>query len=445
MKSTKSFHLKYLFLSLALLSISLFSSANGENTNSTSLDQILQWRNHQKHNLSNPNSNTITAWIISFLAASISSAGGVGGGSLYIPILTLVSGFDLKIATAFCAFMVTGGTLSNVLYTLLFVDKSLVNYDIALLSQPCMLLGVSIGVICNLMFPAWLISTLFVVFLACTTVKTSQSGLKFWKKETEKEKRIIDRRESESGVSVEPLLGEGGERKELGFPWKDVLVLVVIWLCFFVLHFILGDQYGKGVVNIEPCGVVYWLITACQIPFAIAFTFHILHLKKKPLPENHQHGDDEKDVTKRKIDALPGYVFPFAALLTGVMSGLFGIGGGLLLNPVFLHIGVPPQTASATTTFMVLFSASMSMVQYTLLGVSAINEALIYATICFVASIVGLALLQRAVRQSGRASLVVFMVCVVMALSLVVIALFGAIDVWKQIKSGEYMGFKLPC
>jgi uncharacterized membrane protein YfcA len=47
-----------------------------------------------------------------------------------------------------------------------------------------------------------------------------------------------------------------------------------------------------------------------------------------------------------KLDALPAYVFPVAALLTGVMSGLFGIGGGLLLNPVLLQIGVPPKVSS---------------------------------------------------------------------------------------------------
>ena len=49
---------------------------------------------------------------------------------------------------------------------------------------------------------------------------------------------------------------------------------------------------------------------------------------------------------KRKLDALPAYAFPVAALLTGVMSGLFGIGGGLLLNPVLLQIGVPPTVRS---------------------------------------------------------------------------------------------------
>jgi uncharacterized membrane protein YfcA len=38
--------------------------------------------------------NTILAWILSFLAASVSSAGGVGGGSLFLPILNLVAGLS---------------------------------------------------------------------------------------------------------------------------------------------------------------------------------------------------------------------------------------------------------------------------------------------------------------------------------------------------------------
>jgi len=172
-----------------------------------------------------------------------------------------------------------------------------------------------------------------------------------------------------------------------------------------------------------------------------------------------------------KLDALPAYVFPVAALLTGVMSGLFGIGGGLLLNPVLLQIGVPPkvikmrshppqflfilspprlndfllQTASATTMFMVLFCASMSMAQFIILGVPGIASALVYAATCFAASAVGLAAIEGAVRRSGRASLIVFVVAGILALSAAVIACSGAVRVWGEYTSGQYMGFKMPC
>ncbi|KAK1667881.1 hypothetical protein QYE76_056040 [Lolium multiflorum] len=97
------------------------------------------------------NLRTVLPCVLSFVAAAISSAGGVGGGSLYVPILNVVAGLSIKTSTAFSTFMVTGGTLSNVLYTLLVRGsrpdgQPLIDYDIAVVSQPCLLLGVSVRV-----------------------------------------------------------------------------------------------------------------------------------------------------------------------------------------------------------------------------------------------------------------------------------------------------------
>ncbi|XP_073014161.1 sulfite exporter TauE/SafE family protein 1-like [Typha latifolia] len=416
------------------------------------LNQFAYWRQHQmelqQSNLT-ISYHTIVAWVLCFIAASASSAGGLGGGSLYLLILNIFAGLSLKKATSFTAFMVTGGSLSSVLYILFLMNpshkgESLVNFEIALLSQPCMLLGVSVGVVCNVMFPEWLITVLFTVFLACSTYKTCKAGFKCWKAESEVVRDGMDRREGgEKGVH-EPLLGgEGGSR--LRVPWKDLVVLVMVWVCFFMLHVFIGDKHGKGLVRIKPCGVAYWLITLSQIPFAIAFTAYIIYVKKNPQSQNDQQANDKTIVGRNKKKPVPVFVFPLAALLTGVMSGLFGIGGGLLLNPALLQIGVPPQTAAATSTFMVLFSSSMSMVQYIILGMKGIDEALIYAMICFVASVVGLAIVERAIQMSGRVSLIIFIVSAVMAFSTVTQTCFGAVDVWRQYASGDYMGFKLPC
>ncbi|KAJ3705382.1 hypothetical protein LUZ61_009087 [Rhynchospora tenuis] len=463
MKSSKTFLLRFLFLSLIHLTIFTLSTSKpcNNNYNPTSPDgqenishQFFRLRNHQlSYPNPNLNFNTIIAWILCFIASAASSAGGVGGGSLFLPILTIIAGLSLKSATAFSTFMVTAVTLAKVIYTLCFMDKSLINYEITLLSEPCMLLGASIGVLCNIMFPEWLITALFVVFLATSTAKTVQSGCKLWSKETEKERvRVeveVEVEQRESGIEV-PLLKDEREVKGTGapnlVPWKDLMVLVMVWMCFFVLHVLIGDENGKGVINIKPCGVTYWLITLSQIPIAIGFTSYIMYAKRKKREQaNNVNDTDTASVIKHNLESLPMYVFPVAAILTGVLSGLFGIGGGLLLNPVFLQIGVPPQTAAATSALMVSFSASMSMVQYILLGMTRINEAVMYAILCFVASIVGLVTMQRLVARSGRVSLVVFLVSALMVLSTVVITLFGVLDVWKQITNGDYMGFKQLC
>nr|XP_010923986.1 sulfite exporter TauE/SafE family protein 5 [Elaeis guineensis] len=459
MKNSLAF-VKWLLLPLIILSATHLSTAKRTQAMSQAhgldhlLTQLSHWRKHQPI----IEYNTVLAWILCFIAASVSSAGGIGGGSLYLPILNLVAGLDLKSATSYTALMVTTGSFSNVLYNILFASagprgNSLINYDICLLLEPCMLLGVSIGVLCNLMFPDWLITVLFAAFLACSTYKTCTSGFKRWKLETEEVRRGEASRlegaggeEDEKGME-EPLLGRGAEDGVLRIPWKDVAVLILIWLSFCVLHVLLGYDNGKGVINVRPCGVAYWLITLSQIPLAIAFTTYILHdmKKKKSQYQSRQQINGKGAVADAGIEALPIVVFPPAALLTGVFSGIFGIGGGLVINPMLLQIGLPPQNTAATTIFMVLFSASMSTVQYVILGMKGIYQATIYAMVCFVASAIGLAILERAVEKSGRVSLIVFMVSMVMALSLVSITFFGGIDAWKQYTSGSFMGFKPLC
>ena len=57
-------------------------------------------------------------------------------------------------------------------------------------------------------------------------------------------------------------------------------------------------------------------------------------------------------------------VVPLIALVVGVVSGLLGLGGGELLAPVLLQLGMLPQVASATSGFMILFTSSSNVVHY---------------------------------------------------------------------------------
>ncbi|KAM1208843.1 hypothetical protein ACFX2J_014455 [Malus domestica] len=54
-------------------------------------------------------------------------------------------------------------------------------------------------------------------------------------------------------------------------------------------------------------------------------------------------------------------------ILGGTVGGLLGSGGGFILGPLLLEIGVIPQVASATATFVMTFSSSLSVVEFYLL------------------------------------------------------------------------------
>ncbi|WVY92970.1 hypothetical protein V8G54_032058 [Vigna mungo] len=419
----------------------------------------------------------VLAGVLCFIASAISSAGGIGGGGLFIPILSIVAGLDLKTASSLSAFMVTGGSIANVMCnmcitSLKFGGKSLIDYDIALSSEPCMLLGVSLGVICNLVFPEWLITVQFAIFLAWSTSKTCRSGLMLWKSESDQIKKIgVDElekgllenetveerkvlavghvyKENNEPKDVEvpvPLLSPQGNRK-VRIPLLKLMVLLLIWFSFFSVYLLRGNRYGQGVIEMEPCGVGYWILSSVQIPLAVVFTAWIVFRK-----ESLRDRTLMQEITDVKVAAVtknrPSNIllFPSMALLAGILGGVFGIGGGMLISPLLLQVGIKPEITAATCSFMVLFSATMSALQYLLLGMEHVEAALILAIMCFVASLLGLLVVQRAIRKYGRASIIVFSVSIVMFVSNVLMTSFGAIKVWADYESGAYMGFKLPC
>ncbi|KAK2991011.1 hypothetical protein RJ640_005493 [Escallonia rubra] len=218
----------------------------------------------------------VAAGILCFIASSISSAGGIGGGGLFISILTVVAGIDLRTASSFSAFMVTGGSFANVVCNM-FGGKTLIDYDIALLSEPCMLFGVSIGVICNVVLPEWLITTLFAVFLAWASFKTCKLGVLYWKLESEEVARdgcgrlgkgLVMR--AEICDESEPLLG-GNENCILGFLLMKLGVLILIWCSFVLLYLLRGKRYGQVCLflcNLKAI-VMFDLFLSINVPVAM--------------------------------------------------------------------------------------------------------------------------------------------------------------------------------
>ncbi|KAF8029977.1 hypothetical protein BT93_E2410 [Corymbia citriodora subsp. variegata] len=400
-------------------------------------------------------SPAVLAGVLCFIASAISSAGGIGGGGLFIPILALVASLELKTASSFSAFMVTGVSFANVICSLIikspkFGGKCLIDFDIAFLSEPCMLLGVSIGVICHVTFPGWLITILFAVFLAWSTFKTCKKAVSYWKLESEEGRDLENGPMRDGGfdgseeakIAEQPLLRVEPKREEK-FPWMKLVALVLVWFLFFFVYLLRGNRHGQSIIPIEPCGPGYWILSSVQISLAVAFTSWILSRKESI---QHQVSSQQEDIGDQNREGPTNrLIFPVMALLAGLLGGFFGIGGGMLISPLLLQVGIAPEVTAATCSFMVFFSSTMSVLQYILLGMKHTEIALTFSFICFVASLLGIIVVQRAIREYGRASLIVFSVSIVMALSTVLITGFGAVEVWNDYISGKYMGFKPPC
>lgn len=111
----------------------------------------------------------------------------------------------------------------------------------------------SIGVICNRVLPEWLITVLFAVFLAWSSLKTCRNGVKYWKIESdvargkghERPEKGQGETEEDSKSLKAPLLEAHENRNKTKLPWTKLGVLIVVWASFFVIYLLRGNKDGK--------------------------------------------------------------------------------------------------------------------------------------------------------------------------------------------------------
>jgi uncharacterized membrane protein YfcA len=77
------------------------------------------------------------------------------------------------------------------------------------------------------------------------------------------------------------------------------------------------------------------------------------------------------------INQAPSDIIPVGSVLIkllflgffgGFVAGAFGLGGGVVFNPILLSLGMPPRVSSATGAYLITFSKISSCLVYALTG-----------------------------------------------------------------------------
>ena len=80
---------------------------------------------------------------------------------------------------------------------------------------------------------------------------------------------------------------------------------------------------------------------------------------------------------------------PIVAFTAGIFSGMLGIGGGMVNGPLLLHLGINSQVSSATTGFMLIFTASSTCIQYIIGGDLPLQWAVLFGSAGYIAGVLG--------------------------------------------------------
>ena len=312
--------------------------------------------------------------------------------------------------------MIFGGAITFLALTITKrhpnANRPLIDYDIALMFEPMVLCGTTAGVLLNRTLPSWLILLMLELLLAQAVYKTLKKGISYFRAETIRlaaaggvpgvELAPVRSNDATDGVADaadfgfddsdddEEAGGTGGDGfakataagdnvgqnaadvKELAalleteaimVPVGKVLLVVFVWVCIFVLAMVRGGHGAESILGIKRCTMPYWMATLAVYPICIAVTVWVgsqlraSHTRKVALGYVFAEGD----VRWNKKNSI---FFPLFVFLAGVAAGLLGIGGGLVLGPMLLEMNVIPRVSAATSSFMVLFTASCTSIQF---------------------------------------------------------------------------------
>ncbi|XP_072991519.1 sulfite exporter TauE/SafE family protein 4-like isoform X5 [Typha latifolia] len=334
------------------------------------------------------NWRSIFATVVGFLGSGFGTVGGVGGGGIFVPMLNLVVGFDTKSAAA--------------------------------LSK-------------------------------CTSSRSFFKAVQMWKQETilkmEVEKQQERLKSNASYVvnesKYEPLLPQPVKKSKFdtlvfNIRWKGILVLILVWSSFLVLQMLKNGS--------EICSPFYWVVNILQVPTAMSvFIWEAMELWRES--RDRRMCGNWECVCEASIE-WNGMQILFCALcglLGGTVGGLLGSGGGFILGPLLLEIGVIPQVASATATFVMMFSSSLSVVEFYFLKRFPIPYAIYLIAVSVIAGFWGQFFVRKLVKALGRASVIVFILSSVIFASALTMGVVGTEKTIAMIKQNEYMGFLHFC
>ncbi len=143
-------------------------------------------------------------------------------------------------------------------------------------------------------------------------------------------------------------------------------------------------------------------------------------------------------IAELSVNAL---VYVSLGAAVGYLSGLFGVGGGFLLTPLLIFLGISPAVAVGTgTAHVVASSVSGAVTQYRRNNVD-VKMGLVMMTGGIFGTIIGVEMV-RLLRRAGYFDLVVSLIYVTFLGVIGVLMMIESLNAWRQTRAGTPVGLR---
>uniref|UniRef100_A0A383WPS0 Membrane transporter protein n=1 Tax=Tetradesmus obliquus TaxID=3088 RepID=A0A383WPS0_TETOB len=166
-----------------------------------------------------------------------------------------------------------------------------------------------------------------------------------------------------------------------------------------------------------PCGTLrYWLVVLSPLPLMLlvwgVIRQHVLWKADVKRCLGIKQAGDLKWNRRNTI------MYPAFCISAGLIAGLLGLGGGLILTPLMLELGVHPAVSVASSQITMLIGNSTSAIVYAVAGAIPWDYGATLITIGFISALLGQIIVSWLVRKLGRSSLIVIVLSCMFTLAL---------------------------
>ncbi len=143
--------------------------------------------------------------------------------------------------------------------------------------------------------------------------------------------------------------------------------------------------------------------------------------------------------------------YPIYGFLSGIVAGFVGIGGGLIIGPLLIELGINPTISTVTSNFLVLFTSSSTSLQFTILGMMNFSYGGICTFFSFLGSFIGTITVHKILVKVKRDSVLVFVLSFVLALCTILLPTYSVLKFIEKSGNNEsgsnvdLFQFNSPC
>ncbi len=334
-----------------------------------------------------------------------------------------------------------------------FYTRPVIDYNMALFLAPMEMAGAVLGVIIQRVFPNWLFLCFAALVLGFTAHKTFKKFFAAYAKDKAAKAERIELANRESSKLAEAADANGEEEKKASeavndvegngeeetveeeddpkqleqrrkyleedsrqYPMEKISYLILLWIGLTVITFLKGGKGVDSVIGITCQDAGFYVLVAAQflwtLGFAAVFGWKNVKGVNERVAVNYPFNENDVMWDFKKLQ-----YYSFFTFVAGIVAGLIGIGGGMVLGPLMIVMGVNPRVSTATTATMILLTSSSVAVMFVMSGLVPWQYAVYFFCVCLMGAYIGKTRIDAYIKKTGMGSLLVGILATIIALA----------------------------